>query len=137
MHNGFNESWFEWGNQEGIDYKEFMAGCTFCKIIAGKEPSNKLYHDDLVTVFRDIHPVAPTHVLIVPNKHIDSINKISSDDKGVIGHMFVVAQKIAEREGITETGYRLIINTGHDGGQVIYHLHLHLIGGRPMRYPMG
>ena len=114
-----------------------MSTCTFCNIIAGKAPSEKIYHDDLVTAFKDIHPVAPIHILIVPNIHIDSINEISPEEEGLIGHMFVIARQIAEQKGISRSGFRLIINTGKDGGQVIYHLHLHLIGGRPMRYPMG
>ena len=114
-----------------------MSTCIFCKIIAQQAPSEMLYHDDLVTAFRDIHPVAPTHVLIVPNKHITSINALSPDDERIMGHLFTVAKQIAKDEEIDQTGYRMIINTGYDGGQVIYHLHLHLIGGRPMRYPMG
>ena len=91
----------------------------------------------MVTVFRDIHPVAPVHVLIVPNKHIESVNELTVENEILAGHMLLVARKIAKQEGIAESGYRLIINTGYDGGQVIYHLHLHLIGGRHMRYPMG
>ena len=114
-----------------------MADCTFCKIITKRAPSDTLYQDDLVTAFRDIHPVAPTHILIVPNKHISSINHVSSKDEQLLGHMLTVARQIAKSEGISEHGYRLIINTGSDGGQVIYHLHLHLIGGQRMRYPMG
>jgi len=114
-----------------------MSTCIFCKIIAQQAPSEMLYHDDLVTAFRDIHPVAPTHVLIVPNKHITSINALSPNDERIMGHLFTIAKQIAKDEEIDQTGYRMIINTGYDGGQVIYHLHLHLIGGRPMRYPMG
>lgn len=114
-----------------------MKNCTFCKIIAGDAPSQTLYQDELVTAFRDIHPVAPTHVLIVPNKHIASVNDLAPQDEMVIGRLFTVARQIAEQEGIAQPGYRLIANTGYDGGQVIYHLHLHLIGGRRMRYPMG
>jgi len=114
-----------------------MSTCTFCKIISGQAPSKKLYQDELVTAFRDIHPVAPTHVLIVPNKHIASVNELTPQDEQVIGHLYTIARQIAEQEGIDQSGYRLIINTGYDGGQVIYHLHLHLIGGQRMRYPMG
>jgi len=114
-----------------------MSACTFCKIIAKQAPSETLYHDELVTAFRDIHPVAPTHVLIVPNKHITSINALSPDDELLMGRLITVAKQIAKNEEIDQTGYRMIINTGYDGGQIIYHLHLHLIGGRPMRYPMG
>lgn len=114
-----------------------MTNCTFCRIIAGEAPSQTLYQDELVTAFRDIHPVAPTHVLIVPNKHIASVNDLMPQDEMVIGRLFTVARQIAEQEGIAQPGYRLITNTGYDGGQVIYHLHLHLIGGHRMRYPMG
>ena len=114
-----------------------MKNCIFCKIIAGDSPSEMLYQDDQVTAFRDIHPVAPIHVLVVPNKHIAYISEIGEQDEKMIGHLFSVANQIAEQAGIHKNGYRLIINNGPHGGQVIYHLHLHLIGGRRMRYPMG
>ena len=114
-----------------------MTNCIFCQIIADRAPSQKLYQDDTVTAFRDIHPVAPTHVLIVPNKHISTVNDLALEDESVMGHLFTVARLVAEPEGIAQSGYRLIVNTGYDGGQVIYHLHMHLIGGQRMRYPMG
>lgn len=114
-----------------------MSDCIFCKIIAGEIPSEMVYNDELVTAFRDINPVAPTHILIIPNKHIGSINELSSDDANLVGHMFTTAKVLASNEGIHESGYRLIINVGPDGGQEVYHLHLHLIGGQKMRYPMG
>ena len=114
-----------------------MNDCLFCKIIAGEIPSEKVYEDDQVTAFRDINPVAPTHILIIPNKHIASINELTSDDEALVGHLFTTARDLATQEGISESGYRLIINVGPDGGQVIYHLHLHLIGGQKMRHPMG
>ena len=114
-----------------------MTECAFCKIVSGEIPSDRLYQDEQVTAFRDIHPVAPTHILIVPNKHIPSINDLDPQDEQVVGHMFTVARKLAEQEGIADSGYRLIINTGRHAGQVVYHLHLHLIGGQPMRHPMG
>ena len=114
-----------------------MTDCTFCKIVANRAPSQKVYSDNLVTAFRDINPVAPTHILIVPNRHIATMNDLTPEDEGLIGHMISLAPKIAVQEGIKENGYRLIINTGPHGGQVIYHLHLHLIGGQHMRYPMG
>ena len=111
--------------------------CTFCKIIAGEIPSTKVFEDELVTAFRDINPVAPTHILIIPNKHIASINDLSSVDEQLVGHLFTTAKELAAQEGIAESGYRLIINTGADSGQVVFHLHLHLIGGQRMRHPMG
>jgi histidine triad (HIT) family protein len=114
-----------------------MPDCTFCKIVAGKSPSQMLFQDELASAFRDIHPVAPVHVLIVPNKHISRVQDLTPKDNQLVGHMFSVARQIAAREGIDESGYRLIINNGPHGGQVIYHLHLNLIGGRRMRYPMG
>ena len=104
--------------------------CIFCKIIAKEIPGEHLYQDDLVTAFRDIQPVAPIHILIVPNKHIPSINEATPEDEVLLGHMHLVAQKLAREEGIAESGYRLTINTGKDGGQVVYHIHLHLMGGK-------
>ncbi len=114
-----------------------MSECVFCKIIAGEIPSTTVYKDESVTAFRDIHPVAPTHILIVPNKHIRSVNDVSLEDEGALGHMFSIARQLGQQEGIHESGYRLIVNTGPDAGQVVFHLHLHLIGGHKMRFPMG
>ena len=114
-----------------------MADCIFCKIISGEIPSQKLYQDELVTAFRDIHPVAPTHVLIIPNKHISSVNDVTPEDETMLGHIYSVARQLAVQEGIQEQGYRLIVNTGPHAGQEVYHLHLHLIGGQRMRHPMG
>ena len=111
--------------------------CIFCKIVAGELPSEKVYADEWVTAFRDINPVAPTHILIVPNKHIASVNELAIEDETVIGHLFTTAKVLAEQEGIDQSGYRLIINTGPDAGQIVFHLHMHLIGGQKMRYPMG
>ena len=108
--------------------------CIFCKIVADKSPAEILYRDDLVTAFRDIHPAAPVHILIVPNKHIPSIKELTEEDESLIGHLHLVAKQIAVEEGIADKGYRLITNTGHDGGQVVYHLHLHLIGGKALAF---
>jgi histidine triad (HIT) family protein len=91
----------------------------------------------LVTAFRDIHPVAPTHVLIVPNKHIQSVNQVEADDEQILGRLFRVARKVAEIDKITEGGYRTIVNSGAHGGQTVFHLHMHVIGGQRMKYPMG
>lgn len=101
----------------------------FSKIIRGEIPSDTVYQDDLVTAFRDINPVRPIHVLIVPNRHIPSVNDVTEDDEPAMGRMMTVARKIAEQEGIAENGYRLIINVGHDGGQEVLHIHMHLLGG--------
>lgn len=114
-----------------------MSDCIFCKIIAGEIPSTQVYSDEQVTAFRDISPVSPTHVLIIPNKHIASANDLTSDDERLVGHLFTVAKEIAAQEGVAESGYRLIVNTGPDGGQEVFHLHLHLLGGQRMRHPMG
>ncbi|GAB4485178.1 MAG: purine nucleoside phosphoramidase [Anaerolineales bacterium] len=111
--------------------------CIFCKIAAGQAQADIVYQDEQVTAFRDIHPVAPTHVLIVPNRHIESVNHANLEDESTLGHLFVVARQVAEAEGIAQRGYRLIVNTNADGGQTVFHLHLHLIGGQRMRYPMG
>lgn len=104
----------------------------FSKIIAGEIPADIVYKDDQVTAFKDINPIAPVHILIVPNKEIATANDIESSDEQLIGHMFVAAKQIAAEQGIAESGYRLIVNCRDDGGQEVYHLHLHLIGGRKL-----
>ena len=111
--------------------------CIFCKIVSGEAKATVVYGDEQVTAFRDIHPVAPTHILIVPNRHIESVNVLASEDEPLIGHLFTVAGQLADEEGISKGGYRLITNTGVNGGQTVLHLHLHLIGGQRMRHPMG
>ncbi len=110
-----------------------MTDCLFCKIIKGDIPGNIVYRDDQATAFRDINPAAPTHILIVPNKHIDSVNMLILDDEPLIGHLFTTAKVIAAQEGIAESGYRLIINTNAGAGQTVFHIHLHLLGGRQMK----
>ena len=102
----------------------------FSKIIRREIPAEILYQDDLVTAFRDIHPQAPTHVLIVPNKLVPTVNDVTPEDELMLGRLFTVARKIAEQEGIAANGYRLIVNCNHDGGQEVYHLHMHILGGR-------
>jgi histidine triad (HIT) family protein len=114
-----------------------MTDCLFCKIIAGDIPGTNVYRDEQVTAFRDINPAAPTHILILPNKHIDSVNVLISDDEQLIGHLFIVARQLAAQEGFAENGYRLIVNTGPEAGQTVFHVHLHLLGGAPMKHPMG
>ncbi len=104
----------------------------FAKIIAGEIPSDMVFQDDQVTAFRDINPQAPTHILIVPNREIPTANDVSEADEQLLGHMFVVARQLAAGEGIDADGYRLIINCNEHGGQEVYHLHLHLLGGRPL-----
>ena len=115
----------------------YMPDCIFCKIVNGQAPATVVYKDEAVTAFQDIHPVAPTHILIVPNKHIASVNEIRPEDEPVMAQLFTVARKLAEQEGIHEDGYRLIVNTGEHGRQVVSHLHMHLMGGQRMRHPIG
>ena len=104
----------------------------FSKIVAGEIPADIVYRDELVTAFRDIQPAAPTHILIVPNREIPTVNDLADEDAGLAGHMMIVARDLAKREGIAESGYRLIINCNRDGNQEVFHLHLHLVGGRPL-----
>ncbi len=104
----------------------------FAKIIAREIPSDMVFQDDQVTAFRDINPQAPTHILIVPNREIPTANDISDADEQLLGHMLVVARQLAKAEGIAVDGYRLIINCNEHGGQEVFHLHLHLLGGRPL-----
>src|SRR5215208_903098 len=111
--------------------------CIFCKIVSNETKATVVYRDEQVTAFRDIHPVAPTHILIVPNKHIDSVDTLDPEDEQLMGHIFTVARELATDEGISNGGYRMITNTGAHGGQTVFHLHVHLIGGQRMRYPMG
>ena len=108
--------------------------CTFCKIVSGESPAKILHRDELVTAFRDTHPIASTHILIISNRHIDSVNELEAEDETLVGHMVMVAKRLAAQEGIAERGYRLIINTGAHAGQTVFHLHLHLIGGKLARF---
>ncbi len=107
--------------------------CVFCLIVAGQAESDVLYQDEEITVFRDIRPQAPTHVLIVPNKHVSSVKQLLTRDSPLLVKMFAKAHDVAEAAGIADRGYRLVINTGPEAGQVIDHLHLHLLGGKAMR----
>ncbi|MCY4220604.1 MAG: histidine triad nucleotide-binding protein [Thiotrichales bacterium] len=104
----------------------------FSKIIAGELPADIVHRDERVTAFRDINPAAPTHILIIPNREIPTANDLADEDEALAGHMLLVARDLAKREGIDESGYRLIINCNRDGNQEVFHLHLHLIGGRPL-----
>ena len=106
--------------------------CIFCQIANGTLPANIIYQDKEIIAFDDIHPKAPIHKLIIPRKHISTLNDLSSDDKGLMDKMILVAKKIAADLEIAQNGYRVTINCNKDGGQVIYHLHLHLLGGKPI-----
>ena len=107
--------------------------CLFCKIVAGEIPSEFLYENDKLVVFRDINPQAPVHILIVPKKHIRSINELEDDDRPIIAEMLMVAKEIAKTEGIAKSGYRLLFNVEKGGGQEIFHIHLHIFGGKIKR----
>lgn len=111
--------------------------CLFCKIIAGEIPSNKVYSDQELYAFHDITPAAPTHILVIPRKHISAISQAGSDDEAMLGNLMRRAALIAADQGLLPGGYRLVINTGDDGGQSVHHLHLHIIGGRRMTWPPG
>ncbi|MDJ0793997.1 MAG: histidine triad nucleotide-binding protein [Woeseiaceae bacterium] len=111
--------------------------CLFCKIVAGEIPVEFVYESDTVVAFRDISPQAPTHVLVIPRKHIATINDIAPEDEAVIGHMYTAAKEIAAAEGIAEDGYRTVMNCNEGAGQSVFHIHLHVLGGRPMTWPPG
>lgn len=114
-----------------------MNDCIFCKIINGEIPSTKVYEDDKVFAFKDISPEAPVHVLIVPKKHIESTNDLNENNSSIIAHIFTVASKIANEQGIKDSGYRIVNNCGEDGGQTVNHIHFHLLGGRNLSWPPG
>ncbi len=106
--------------------------CIFCKIARHEIPANIVYEDDTVMAFRDIHPQAPVHILIIPKEHIPTVNDLTEKNAGLISHMILVAKKIARDVGIDKSGYRILINCNKDAGQEIFHLHLHLLGGKPL-----
>ncbi len=111
--------------------------CIFCQIVAGEIPSEILYQDEEVIAFRDINPLAPSHLLIIPRKHISSLVQLSEAESSLIGKMVNTANQLAKREGIAESGYRLVINCGEQGGQLVPHLHMHLLGGRRLSNSLG
>lgn len=109
-----------------------MEDCLFCKIIKGDIPSTKVYEDEFVYAFKDINPEAPVHILVVPKKHIKSVNEIDEIDENLIGKIFLAIKKIAKEQGVAEQGYRVISNCGKDAGQTVMHLHFHILGGRKL-----
>ena len=111
--------------------------CVFCRIVAGEIPADIVYQDVEIIAFRDIHPVAPTHILLLPRKHIGSVQELDASEGGLVGRMVLRARQLAEQEGVAERGYRLVVNCGPEGGQIVPHLHLHLIGGRKLDDSMG
>jgi len=113
-----------------------MRTCVFCRIASGEESARVVYQDEGVTAFRDQNPQAPTHILIIPNKHVESVDAIESGDEEWLDRLFFVASQLAEDEGL-ESGYRLVVNTGPQAGQSVHHLHMHLLGGRRLSWPPG
>jgi histidine triad (HIT) family protein len=114
-----------------------MSECLFCKIVERTIPAALVYEDDLVVAFDDINPQAPTHTLVIPRKHVVSIAELQELDVGLLGHLMLVGNKIAKLKGIIDSGYRFVVNTGAHGGQSVFHLHLHVLGGRHMAWPPG
>lgn len=111
--------------------------CIFCKIIDKKIAAKLVHEDDLAIAFEDINPQAPAHLLIVPKKHVPDIHSMSQADREMVGHLFFVAQNLAEKRGLERNGYRMVINNGRDAGQTVFHIHLHLLSGRPFAWPPG
>ena len=114
-----------------------MDNCIFCKIAAGEIPTDKVYEDDTVVAFRDLNPQAPVHILVIPRKHIATLNDLGPDDEAVIGRLYRAAREIAAAEGFAEAGYRTLVNCNEAGGQTVFHIHLHLLAGRMMHWPPG
>jgi histidine triad (HIT) family protein len=113
-----------------------MTDCPFCRIVQGEEDARIVYQDDDVTAFHDANPVAPVHVLVVPNRHIERAAAVEAGDEPVLGRLFVAARQVAEEQGVAD-GYRLVVNSGRPAGQSVFHLHVHLLGGRTFTWPPG
>jgi len=111
--------------------------CIFCKIVEGTIPASVVYEDDRCIAFNDIEPQAPTHILVIPRVHIESLDTAAEDQKELIGHLMLTAAKIARDKGFADAGYRVVANTNADGGQTVFHLHVHLLGGRVFVFPPG
>jgi histidine triad (HIT) family protein len=111
--------------------------CLFCRIIAGEIPADIIYTDDVSIAFRDINPQAPTHILVIPREHIESLDEATQREERMLGHLLRIAARVANQQGLSESGYRTVINTGAGAGQSVFHLHLHVLGGRQMNWPPG
>lgn len=111
--------------------------CLFCKIITAEISADLLHQDDLCIVIRDVNPQAPTHLLVIPREHLESLDEVGRKDEATLGHLLRVGARIANEHGLTESGYRTVINTGAGAGQSVFHLHVHVLGGRPMNWPPG
>ena len=114
-----------------------MSDCLFCRIVSGAVPSNFVYQDEQVMAFEDINPQAPVHVLVIPRRHIPSVAEFTSSDAGLLGQMLQACVKIAVQKGISQQGYRIVTNTGPNAGQSVFHVHLHVLGGRHLAWPPG
>jgi histidine triad (HIT) family protein len=114
-----------------------MADCLFCKIVAGDIPAKIVHADDEAIAFRDIDPKAPTHVLVIPREHIATVNDLEGEHERVVGRLFTIARQVARDEGLADDGYRLVMNCGEGAGQSVFHIHLHLLGGRRLSWPPG
>ncbi|MBN4069260.1 histidine triad nucleotide-binding protein [Beggiatoa alba] len=114
-----------------------MSDCLFCKLINGDIPTDIVYQDDDVFAFRDVNPQAPIHILVIPKQHIATINDTDESHQAVLGKLVLTAKKIAKEQGIADNGYRLVVNCNQDGGQTVFHIHLHLLGGRSLSWPPG
>jgi len=114
-----------------------MSDCLFCRIIAGEKPGQVVYQDDRAVAFRDVNPQAPVHILVVPRQHIASLAQAEQQDEGLLGHLLLVGAEVARQEGIIERGYRTVVNTGALAGQTVFHIHVHILGGRGMGWPPG
>ena len=119
-----------------MDRSPEMPGCPFCIIVSSGSDAKVLYRDELVTAFRDIHPIASTHILIVTNRHVGSVEDLESGDEQLVGHMVLTAKRLAAEAGLSNRGYRLVMNNGAHGGQTVFHLHLHLLGGPLARFAL-
>lgn len=114
-----------------------MSDCLFCKMVAGEIQPDIVYEDDHVLAFRDVNPQAPLHVLVIPKTHIATTNDLDEDNADVVGRLYLAAKHIAAEEGVAEPGYRMVMNCNPGAGQSVYHIHLHVLGGRPMSWPPG
>ena len=114
-----------------------MSDCLFCKIVTGDIPAEKVFENDHVIGFQDLNPQAPTHVLVIPKKHVSTINDLQDEDKALVGEMYMAARQIATDQGLAEKGYRTVLNCNEEAGQTVFHIHLHLLGGRRMQWPPG
>ena len=114
-----------------------MSDCLFCKFVSGEIKPDIVHEDEHVLAFRDINPQAPTHILVIPKRHIPTLNDLQDGDGELVGRLYLAAQRIAEAEGIAEAGYRTLVNCNEEAGQTVFHIHLHLLGGRPMGWPPG